>query len=583
MAKDFIEQRIGSASIIEAQRQQRQLLYFTESSVQQEVTQEYFKQWVKRNSTDFDDSFLNWVKSVFKTDNFLSFYKYLRFPIPSAELVQDRIKEPMGRVLFSEDSYFNYIIRGEEEQECDLFDDDFKESLVENLLFHYNDIIVTDLKDVNKPFRQRISIEDVVAIVADKENIFKLAYSASIVQVDEDGIGKVIEGFAYVDTEVYAFYDKEIVLIHVEPHDLERCPADFIAKNSFSSDPIVRKSIFSFVRGSMEEYTFLKTLERMVTPNGAIPVVTMLDTKTKKKDGKNIDGVSDKEPMASNVISSQQSTEFGGPIQDGGSNLETGSEIHIPMMKNPDGSINMDVVTNFINFYHMPVEALNYLHDRVAELEQQIITSVLGDFSEADEAAKNELQVSKSFVSKEDKLRGFSIELSRIRKKADLNFLELENGKDEVVVDLFYGSDFFLESQATLYDLLEKAPNTIERKKLLIRLSKNRNRFNKLDKGRDVILYNLMPYVSDTDFDKAVEKEGAVDSLTFIYQTRFNYWINAFEAANGDILAFFISLGDKEDAEKYAMINNLIFILINNYENTVSSNALVLQGDSTVQ
>ena len=110
MSKEFIEAKYNSNSLDIAVRQYKQLSYFLQSQVSEEVRDDYFEKYVDRGFYN-DDIFLNWVKSVFKTDNFLSFAKYYRNPNPSSKLINTRIKEPLSRVFFSEDSYFNYVVK----------------------------------------------------------------------------------------------------------------------------------------------------------------------------------------------------------------------------------------------------------------------------------------------------------------------------------------------------------------------------------------------------------------------------------------------------------------------------------------
>ena len=129
------------------------------------------------------------------------------------------------------------------------------------------------------------------------------------------------------------------------------------------------------------------------------------------------------------------------------------------------------------------------------------------------------------------------------------------------MVDLFYGSDFFLESQANLYELFEKSPNPIERVDLLKRMSNNKYKFNK-EKAQWVSLqYDLLPYCSDKDFNVAVDK-GAVEPIEFQLQTRFNYWINLFEVYYGDIVVFCDGMESAEENQKLIRINNLLRDLI---------------------
>jgi hypothetical protein len=203
---------------------------------------------------------------------------------------------------------------------------------------------------------------------------------------------------------------------------------------------------------------------------------------------------------------------------------------------------------------------MDYLSTRIKEIEQSIIVSLLGDYSEANESAKNELQISKSYVSKEDRLRWLSMSLTRARERSDFKLLSLKYGSESVGVDIFYGSDFFLESQEELYDLINKSPNPIERHRTLNRLAQSSNRFNPNKALKESIMYKLLPYSTDKDYASA-QTAGQIDINVHELQTRFTFWISQFEAAYGDIAQFWKSM-DNEDSEKLVLINNLLNQLI---------------------
>lgn len=552
MPHEFVKRRVGSSELATAVRQQEQLAYFTRSQIQENTSTEYLQAWAERKYNG-SDMFLNYVKQIFRTENFMSFFKYFRNPIASAELIQERIKIPLARVFYSEDSFFKYNIRGEvfhniEELNSKKFDDD----MFNALLFKHNDILVTLVQDVNEPVRELISIKNVVAIKSKDSVIHKLAYTATFM-VDEQHI----KGFLFMDSTRYIFFDKEYKIIKEVPHDLGECPADYITKEAFGDDDAVRLSIFSYIRESMEEYVFLKTLLKMTEPNGVLPITTQLDTKIRGENN-DIKGQSSGEPMTSNEIGGQHAR-VGSEMQGSDTQIQAGNVIKVPIVKKDDGSIDMEVGKNYFTFFHMPVEPLNYINDRILEIKQDIVTSIVGDFVEQNDSAKNELQVSKSFKNQQNKLRAVSLELSRIRNLSDFKFLALEHGKDAVQVDCFYGSDFFLESQEDLFNLYKNNPNPIEAKNLLIKMSRNRNRFNRMKGDREEILYHLLPYSDKADFTVANEK--GIDPNLFELQTRFNYWIGLFEARFGDILIFWESLEGSND-EKIVLINGLIMNII---------------------
>ena len=558
MAKQFIKDKVGNQFLAIAKRQQKQLSYFTQSSVQEDLSSTYLDEWANRNYQS-KDSFLTWVKMLFRTDNFLTFFKYHRYPVSSSKLINNKIKPQLSRVFHSEDSYFKYSVRGKEEETPDFLKaKDFNQTIFDALLFRHNDIVVQDMSGINEPYRKLISIDNVLAIESHNSNIEKLAYSATV-EINEE----YVNGIAYMDSERWAFYDKDCeTLLFEVAHDLDECPADWVSKEPFGSDnDIVRKSLFSHVKADLEEYVFMKTLQKLTDPNGAFPIITMLQSKKKDNSSHGKKGLGDKEPMAANMIGGQQSEEYQKTVSGSDSEIQAGTVVKVPPIKKDDGSFDMEAVKSYMNFFHHPVENLRYIKERIEDIEFDILSNVLGDLADQTNERKNELQVKGGFVSAEDRIREVSANLSRIREHSDFKMMALKYGRESVSVNAFYGSDFFLESQETLYNLFENSPNPIERRNILTRLSKNRNKFNKEKSEREVILYSLIPYTSDKDFETAIE-QMAVDKATFQLQTRFNYWISMFEAQYGDIV-FFWNDTEATTSEKLIMINNLITQIIN--------------------
>ena len=554
--KEFVEQGTGKLSLDVAKRQQKQLSYFLTSEVQEDVRYDYFEKFA--NSKHYtNDVFLNWVKSVLKHKNFLTFAKYFRNPNPSSRLINTRIKEPLSRVFFSEDSYFTYKVGNENIDFPEELDDDFEQKLFNAILFRHNDVIIHDLSDVNEPFRRILEIEKVTSIEVKDDCIERIAYTA-YVQIGD----KMEPGYIYIDDKKYQFYNASYDLLLTEPHDYGRCPATFVVQRYFDLDPIVKESIFSYLRGDLEEYNFLKTLERMSNANGVLPIVTQLDTTDVKEDGEDFK-VGPGEPMSLDQIGGQVSKEARATAGIGeGTDLQPGTVVKVPIVEKDNGAIDMELVKNYFNFYNTPTEALEYLNKRINELENKIIIDAIGDYQERNEASMTELQVAKGFVSREDKLRWLSSTMSFARGKSDDMMLSLKYGKGMITVDVFYGSDFFMETQAKLYEMFKNSPNAIERKNILIRLSQRRNMFNKEKSKKEVILYKLMPYASDKDFELAVNNQKVSDIL-FELQTRFAYWIARFEATYGSIVSFWDSSPTSE-SETIIMLNNLIYNLIQN-------------------
>jgi len=562
MSVEFLKDKKNASHLALASKQQEQINYFIQSSIQKEITQEYLTNWANRQYKT-NDAFHNWLKTILKTDNFLSIYKYLRYPLPSAKLVNDEIKPQLKRVFHAEDSYSKYTIRGKNYDNIpELKSNEFNEIVFDALLFRYNDIIITDLKETNKPFRYLLEIDDVISIESENNVIKKIGFEAEI--YDENG--KEIEGFLYIDDKNYIFYNSDYVPVLNVPHDLGVCPADYIEYDNFDCESdIVKKSMFSYVKPELEEYVFLKTLQRMTNANGVLPVVTKLKTTEKTKQGSDVDKASDTQPMSSNSIGSQQAS-VAGTMVGSNSPLQAGTIISVPQVKKDGGGLDMDIVKNFLNFFYLPVEASEFLNKRILELKNDIIKSVVGDFQEQNQTAQNELQISKGYISRQDRLRNVAQSISKVRNNSDLKFLGLQHGINNVSVEVFEGSDFFLETQQELFELFKLSPNPIERKNVLVRSSQNKNKFNPSKAKRERLLYDLLPYASDVDFDKALSN-NLVSNEVKVLQTQFIYYINLFEAKYGDINEFYDNI-QATNSERLIIINNLIYEMIVPIEQT---------------
>lgn len=555
---EFIKRKYNHHNIQMAREQQRDIEYFTLSSLQSEITEEYIKQWVNRKYTS-NVKFLNWVKTIFKTDNFLSFYKYLRHPLPSAKLINDDVYPQLRRVFHADDSFFRHTVRGKNEMCHELNSDSFDKELFDAILFNHNSIVVHDINIEEKRYREIISIKDIIAVDCDRENIYRVAYRSCL----ELENGEEIRGYTYIDDKQYIFFDQEYRSVKAVAHDLEECPADWVSfRNMFVDNNVVKKSIFSYALVDLEEYVFLKTLQRMTEPNGAIPVTTMLKTDDKKADGNFKKALTDKEPFSSASFSANNPYTVN-PISSSESQIQAGTIVRIPIAPDDTGNINMDVIKNYFQFHYIPVEALTYLNDRIKEIEESIKASLIGDYKEGNDTAKNELQIKKGKDNKADNLRWLSEELSRIKQISDFKTLALLHGKDNVSVEAFFGTDFFLDSIDDLFDSFKKAPNGIERRKILKRISQTKNKNNTQQANRDKILYSIIPYPSDQDFNSAMQRAEQMDPFVFELQTRFDYWISLFEAEYGQIDEFYEGLGDIKESAKIITINNLIKNIIN--------------------
>jgi hypothetical protein len=117
MSLDFCKKGYNSADIKKAAIQEEHISYVVNSDLQEtNLTSEYLKQWAERKYQT-TDHFLNFIKSIFKEDNFLLFCKFLRTPLPSAKIVNTKIRPQLERVFFAEDAETVYSVNGAKESD----------------------------------------------------------------------------------------------------------------------------------------------------------------------------------------------------------------------------------------------------------------------------------------------------------------------------------------------------------------------------------------------------------------------------------------------------------------------------------
>ena len=555
MSREFIEKGYNSSSLAKAVRQERQLSYFTISKLEEDNRSvEWAKQWFNRNYQS-SDYFLNWVKTIFKQDNFLSFAKYLRYPLPSAKLCKNRIEPQLKRVFNAEDSDFKYTVQGVEESDFieDLKIKKFNADIFERLLYKHNSLIVTDLDAVieNTPYRYFIDIDKVVSLTHDDNVITKIAYWGTF--DNKNGCNSV---YIVIDSKTYSIYSKDKDLLFEVDHDLGSTPVHFISPTTFDFDFVIRQSLFTYVREELEEYVFLKTLQKMTDTNGAFPVAVKIKESNGDDDNSTDGGTSE------NIMGSQRA-QINNENQTNGGELGAGSIISVPAesLMDEQDKIDPTIIEKYIKFHYVPVEVLDYINGRVASIEKNIISEIVGDFLESSEASKNESQIEKSVSVLENTLTSFSEGLNRIRKLSDYDMLGLKYVANRIQeIFIHYGTDFFLDTEERLYNQFEKSANSLERRNIITRINQNRYKNNLEKYSRYSILSDLMPYVSDKDFEMG-KAAGVVDEITSQYQIRFTYWIGIFEAKYGDIVVFYANAGETKQ-EKLLLINNLIIEII---------------------
>lgn len=559
MSRDFVKARYNSESLEKAAKQEQFVKSLTISKVQENVSQQFVNNLVK-NGTAGEEPLFQWVSAILKKDNYRSFLNYTRFPLVSTALVSDIIKK-MNRVFFSDDAFQKYQINGQDVIAPEYLKvEEWEQTLYKAMTAQFNDVVVHHIGDnANEPYRTIIGIDKVVSIKLDETNhIHKIAYS-SMLKIDDE----YVKGTTYLSDMEYAFYplDSKKYQDVIIPHDIGRCPASFISCDIFDHQyPVIREGLFSRIRPLLEKYVYFDTLQIMSETNGAFPIIV----KALTEDDREFDNDQRPDGMHADKIVPEK----GHQQKFNKSIMQAGSEIEVEVPRKDDGSYDTSIIENFATFLRSPVDNLEHIKKRIDDIKREIQSLIVGDYYEPQETQMNEMQVSKSYISKQDMLRALSSNLSESMTKSNEIMMLLANGQN-IMTQTSFGSDFFIETADDLLKRLELAPNAIEERHVINRLIKVRS-INKTDKAlRDTLFYALMPFLKLETFQEAVN-QNLVSRNDRILQMQFSFVISTFEARYGDIVDFYQSL-DGEPDERLAFIRNLIQILITDYANQIET------------
>lgn len=544
--KDFAKNN-RKPCLNKAKKQQKELSFFITSEPSKDINNKILNASFDLNSDEGD--FINHIKTIFRKDNYKTFIKYLKFPLVTTTLIEQKIIPEFKRVFFSDDSYFKISVKNEiipiDKNRFKFYDD-----VLERMIYKHNDLAFIGIDEKGSTYCDFIDINDVLNIeFNNKKEISKIVFNSVV-----DGQ----EGYIYIDDLSVNFYNKETDnLVFTYLHKLSYTPCFFISNETYfiDKDFSLRKSIFSKIMPLFNEYVFLKTIQQMTEPNGAIPITTRLKSRETTPKGQNLSNKTTDDNIEANLLAGNYKSEDAEEYLTSESILQPGTVLNIKAPKLDTGGVDMSVVQNYLRFFYIPVESLNYLNERVKEIEKNIITLTVGDYSEQNNQAINELQVSKSYQARQDVLRNISLKLSDIVQKIEKTKKDLIHKEENVNVQIFFGSDFFIEEQKDIYSLIKLAPNPIEKRNLLYRLSNIKNRYNDERILRDKILYSLLPFEDNEDFDKVIT---LLSKEQILLQTQFNYFINLFESEYGDIVFFYENIKNEKENIKLAEINNLL-------------------------
>jgi len=524
--------------------------------------------------------FINWVKGWMRKDNFVSYLKFLRHPLPTASLVQDDIIPELKKVFDSTNPFFDYSFTSNASklssaEFLEKYEGYYKNEIFSKLIYNHNSIVITDYKEKKKPYRYNINIASVIAMEPTGDGkIKRIAFKG----VNEYGE----ERYYYYTHEFYSVYikknntEEEYTEETTNPHDLGECPADFISQDPLNSDSfVVRKSIFSNFLEKFENYVNYYTLQKMCLPHGAIPVITHYKNKEKACESSFADGTKcvNGYVSGSNGVLNNKDKLLPCPICNTKTVIQAGTVIKMNIPKFGDnGERPFDLNANFVKFHYIPVDILNWWNEFVNEKYSEIKFQLVGKgVEDSNGQAKNKDQIARGNQTLENTLIELSSKLSKLQTSLDSKSLRIVYGKSFKSAYIDRGTDFYLETEFELRDSLNKAIDPIDKENIISRINYSIHKNNPTALERSNLLYKLLPYstLTDAEFIGMLGVNPEQKEL----RLNFNYYIDTFEAEYGDLNNFFNEyFGENVGMSKKLNVARKLLINIIDYESIQDEN-----------
>jgi len=564
--EEFLRDCKYKSEITEAIAYEQKLSYFIQTHLNSDV---YINSDVSITDTwNSANPFISWIRSWMREENFNSFMKFLRMPLPTNSLIQDDIIPELKKVFDATNAYYDYVFSSNNVKESankiiNKYENYYRDVIFKKLINNHNSIVITDFIDQKDPYRFIIPISSVQAIESNKDGGIK-----SIVFVGKNSENK--DRWFYYTDEFYAVYIKEgekFVEELKNNHELKECPADFISVEPLNTTQfVVRKSIFSNMLEKFENYVNYYTLQKMCLPSGALPIITHYKKNNEACGKKFQDGSKCEDGYLSSngKMLGNKDNLIPCPYCNSKTIIQAGTVIGMPVPKFGDsGEKPFDLNANFVKFHHAPVDILKWWDEFVEKKYSEIKYQLVGKGNEdSNGQAKNSDQIARGNQTLENTLIELSAKMSKLRKSLDSKSLKIAYGSSFKSAMIDMGTDFYLETEFELRDSLEKAIDPIDKENLISRINYSVYKNNPKQLERNSLLYKLLPYSTLTDAEFiGLNVEPKLREL----RLNFKYYIDAFEAEYGELNGFFnnyfgenVSMIQKLKIARELLIKNII-------------------------
>ncbi len=562
----------------------------------------FFVESHKEYNESKGSNYKEWLIDFLEEENFDKLWKFHRFPLESADIIQDSILPQLERVFASNNRVLNVRLDTSDKTQSAKdylseqgLDNWFRGELWNRYIFQHNSILVGDLRSENESVIRLVSIQDVHSIGMSSDNVIDwLIWEEKTPQViDGVNYSSIVYKFTKDTFEAYATNNatEALMPIALEAHDFGRFPGSFISRESFNSDNWVcrKHKQFSNKLSKLEMFTMLHASFNYLLPHGGYPISTFYKqnntgcgtnfdgghhckdgylawsstTEQHKKDSFLFRSEKDKKGT---VIQKKQKC----PLCNTKKVIQVGREVGFPVPTHGDDDKFFDMNANFLKFTGIDIDQVKGLDEINSSLRQALIDGIVGTGGQSralSSQAMNGDQVNQIVSNLENNLTTISKDLSTTRTEVNEILLGLRFSRKSVInADYDYGDQFYLQSETDLLEIRDKANNAIDYRSTQFRIIENRFKNNPKRADREKLLFDLLPYNSIKDGD-LTEFINAIPADDLEIRINFNKYIDQFEDIVNMPIEVWAEVANENNQEAIKQINLTIKQLIKDESN----------------
>lgn len=483
--------------------------------------------------------------------------KFIVYPLPVVNITTSVLKE-LYKVFDARNSFFN--IDFGESNSRQYIEPIIKENEVvkwiieegkEVLKNEPNKIVVVDKNLEGKPYLLEVCSKRIVDFEEDEDG--QLEYIIFIHSTSNEN-GSPVINYSVYDSEFYRVvqcYNNNYTIISENPHNLGYCPARFFISESLNSNSdYSRKIPLADALSKLEEWQNFDTFKHYVDYYAPFPVMEAPENDCSVENCVNgslhnpmdyeEDGIIKTRTIISDCPSCSKRDLIG-----------PGTIIRIPAKQDKDDPSEAGVFKMISN----DVQNLNYLKEKLNEIETYIFEKVVGLSPKLEKQAINELQVESSYDTRQNVLISLKSELDNLYIWIVETIIKLANQNTEVNISANFGTEFYLLSEEDLQKRFENAKKIglpeIEIDSIFRQLldTKYKGNQGKIDRSLMLKYIDPAPYKTIEQCIALFDK-GLLNQTDLILKVELINFVDRFEMENLSLNEFGVNLEPYERVKK---------------------------------